>query len=192
MNQLVELQKLIEKAFVQAIEEGYNDNKIWWSEFDIKGIFYHLLRPTVDLIPEYELYWEWFVKDHDNSKKFVDLVIVESVFSEKWGKAVREGYVRIALEFKWSNMAFKSEFKKRIEDDLRNLSKLMKEGSQDHEYELEINLYSINKGNSPNHAYMFIIDVTKGEERIQEANELYLQFEKEFPEIRIIWAFPNK
>lgn len=191
---LPELLKIIKSNFVKTVEEGYNKNKFWLSEFDIKGVFYYLLRPTIDQIPEYELYWEWFVKFYEGKKgnPNIDLVLVEPLLSNKKGVETREGYIRIAMEFKWSNMEYKKEFEKRIRKNVKILSKMIKEGSKDYKYGPEANIIRINKGNKPDHAFMFIVDVTEEKEKILGANELYNQLEKDYPKIKIIWAFPNE
>jgi len=144
----VNLLELIRQAFRKTVFSEYKQDKIWWDERNIVGVFYHILRPVVDLMPEYELYWEWYVKFYEGNKGncFVDLALVENVSIEDNEGDIEtiEAFVRVAIEFKW---VYGSNYEKILKD-VKNLSKMIEKGSKDVEYDLEDGIIRVNKGNT--------------------------------------------
>jgi len=98
---------------------------IWWIERDLIDTFYSFLNPVLDLVPQYELFSEWYVKltqtKSGNAK--VDLAIVEPIVCKK------EAFLRIPMEFKWTVLSGLS--KGRIKQDAENLTKMCENGCLD-------------------------------------------------------------
>ena len=96
--------RFINESFQTTISHEFRENKIWWTEADLVGAFYHIFRPQIDKIPNFEICLEWEMKV--KTKKGgrgprIDLMVVKKKYS-KSGSLI-EAIPHIAIEFKWGD-----------------------------------------------------------------------------------------
>ena len=132
------------KKTVVDIREG----KIWWKESDIVSLFYSYLKPTIDLIPNLELYTNWAVRFKGENAKNVDLAVVKT---EEIGE-VDYGYPYLCFEVKYPVSL--SSYREYILEDYKKLKRLCTECSEDISRE---NGLLINKGTKPDSGYLLVV-----------------------------------
>ena len=55
-NMQLDILSVIRRTWRETVRQSY-DGKIWWHEDDVIAIFYSLLKPVIDQIENYELFW---------------------------------------------------------------------------------------------------------------------------------------
>ena len=176
--------EIIRQAFKKTITTEFQRNKIWYTEEDLIGVFYHLIRPVIDLMPNYEICWEWTAK-LPNGNVRIDLVIAEMNYIAE--EMTIDAFPRIMIEFKWG---YKDK-KGAIEKDAQKLTKLLDEDCSNGILDLGDKVKRINKGNKPNHAFLFIADASYEEDRL-EMELFYQELKIQFPQVEIQWEYPLK
>ena len=164
---------------------------------------YHL-RPLIDRLPEYELYTEWSLAQEDSTPHLredlleraitprLDLVVVKHEESplknDPEAVTVIEGYVVIAMEFK-SGMYSRIDLND-LKNRLKKLAEFRKNGAHNgHPYYLGDGIKRVNKGDSPDHAFYFILDFSFDEEEQKKSAKTYERLHEKYPLVEIVYGF---
>lgn len=181
---LIKLVELIRQAWIKTTLEEYDKRKhLWWIERDLTDHFQYFLKPVIELIPDYELFSEWYYKlaPSKGGNKKIDFAIVEPVYS---GNKATSAFIRIVIEIKWIwdvNSKLQIE---RLDNDAKALTKMITQGG----------LKSkrgdvVCEGNKPDHALLLLF---YDADEIEDTKRFIEQYKKDYPLVTMYLSIPER